>query len=138
MKQLIFIAPLFLLLYACSSAKKTTSSAYALNGTWKPVKQEMGGTALPAAFLQAQELVILDSSYTLTAESVDKGVLFYKDGKMDIYSKEGVNKGKHFTAIYKLEQEQLIICYNLKGDGYPTGFETASAPALFLSVFKRN
>ena len=29
---------------------------------------------------------------------------------MDIYGREGVNAGKHFTAIYKMESDQLTIC----------------------------
>jgi hypothetical protein len=56
---------------------------------------------------------------------------------MDIYGKEGVNAGKHFTAIYKIENGQLTICYNLSGDGYPEAFETNTKPTLFLSVFKK-
>jgi hypothetical protein len=48
--------------------------------------------------------VIIDSNYTLTAESVDKGIVKYGSGdKMDIYGKEGVNMGKHFTAIINLK-----------------------------------
>lgn len=57
---------------------------------------------------------------------------------MDIYGKEGVNTGKHFAAIYKLNNEKLTICYNLNGDSYPSDFETKSRPALFLSVFKKD
>ncbi len=56
---------------------------------------------------------------------------------MDIYGKEGVNAGKHFTAIYKYDNEQLTICYNLSGDSYPKTFETKSKSRLFLSVFKK-
>ena len=109
-----------------------------LNGSWTPVKQGIEGKELPSVAFQTQKLSIDDSLYTLTAESVDKGILKYNNGKMDIYGTEGVNSGKHFTAIYKLENEQLTICYNLKGDSYPAGFETKSQPALFLSVFKKD
>jgi hypothetical protein len=84
-----------------------------------------------------QKLIISDSNYTVMAESVDKGVVHYKDDKMDIYGKEGVNAGKHFTAIYKYENNQLTICYNLSGDSYPQAFETKSKPTLFLSIFKK-
>jgi uncharacterized protein (TIGR03067 family) len=89
------------------------------------------------AVFQTQKLIITDSIYTLKAESVDKGTLKYKDGQMDINGKDGVNAGKHFTAIYKIENDQLTICYNLKGDVYPSNFETKSAPTFFLSVFKK-
>jgi uncharacterized protein (TIGR03067 family) len=108
-----------------------------LNGTWVPIRQEMAGKPLPAAGFSTQKLVIDDNRYTFTAESVDKGEATYADGKMDLYGKDGVNKGRHFTCIYKLENGELTICYNLSGDGYPKGFETSSKPKLFLSVFKK-
>jgi uncharacterized protein (TIGR03067 family) len=116
----------------------TNNKSDKLNGTWVPVTQEMGGTALPNAAFEKQTLVISDSNYTLTAESVDKGVVRCSDDKMDIYGKDGVNAGKHFTAIYKIENGQLTICYNLAGDNYPKTFETKGQPMYFLSVFKKN
>jgi uncharacterized protein (TIGR03067 family) len=122
---------------SCTSTKKTTMAANKLNGTWVPVTQEMGGTLLPKTLLQNQKLIINDSAYTVVAESVDKGVIKYKDDKMDIYGKEGVNAGKHFTAIYKLENGQLAICYNLSGNSYPEAFETKDKPMYFLSVFNK-
>jgi hypothetical protein len=56
---------------------------------------------------------------------------------MDIYGREGVNAGKHFTCIYKYENEELTVCYNLKGDSYPQAFETKDKPLFFLSAFKK-
>jgi uncharacterized protein (TIGR03067 family) len=130
---LIFIS----LLVGCSSAKKTNEMPDFLNGSWLPVKQEMGGTPLPQAVLEKQKLIISDSTYTVIAESTDKGIVKYKDDKMDIYGKEGVNAGKHFTAIYTFKNEELTICYNLSGDRYPENFDTKGKPMYFLSVFKK-
>jgi len=117
--------------------KSHSQNPETLNGTWQPVKQEIGGKALPNSVFETQKLIISDSTYIVVAESVDKGVIKYTLDKMDIYGKDGVNSGKHFTAIYKLENEQLTICYNLSGNGYPEGFETTSKPYLFMSVFKK-
>ena len=136
MRLMTFIFLLILGL-SCSSTKNSTMNSGKLNGTWLPVKQEMSGRLLPGATLENQKLIISDSTYTFIAESIDKGVLRYRDGKMDIYGKESVNAGKHFTAIYKYETGQLTVCYNLLGDGYPKAFETKSMPSLFLSVFKK-
>ena len=108
-----------------------------LNGTWAPVKLEIDGNALPAATFEKQKLIISDTLYTYIAESVDKGSLKYDNGKMDIYGKDGVNAGKHFTAIYKFENDQLVICYNLAGDNYPVAFETKGMPTYFLATFKK-
>ncbi len=121
----------------CFTAKDASTKQNKLNGTWAPIQQEIAGKSLPPTAFENQRLIISDSTYTFTAESIDKGIVQYQDNKMDIYGKEGVNAGKHFTAIYKYENEQLTICYNLTGDSYPLAFETKTQPALFLSIFKK-
>ena len=136
MRMLLFLI-LLLVNVSCTSTKKSTAMPNKLNGTWVPVKLEIGGQMLPAASFEKQRLIINDSAYTFIAESVDKGVLTYKDDKLDIFGKDGVNKGKHFTAIYKFENEQLIICYNLAGDVYPATYETKDKPMYFLATFRR-
>ena len=136
MRAITFIAVAILGL-SCAGPKNVTTKLNKLNGTWLPVQQEMGGAALPKSVFEKQKLIISDSLYTVIAESVDKGVVKYNDNKMDIYSKEGANSGKHFTAIYKLENEQLTVCYNLAGNGYPETFTTTGKPLYFLSVFKK-
>jgi len=135
--RFISVISMLILSLSCASTKNASMRSNKLNGTWVPISQELGGTAFPKAVFERQRLVLLDSTYTLSAESVDKGLVKYKDQKMDIYGKEGVNAGKHFTAIYKYENEQLTVCYNLSGDGYPEGFETKGKPLFFLSVFQK-
>lgn len=131
------ILPMVLFAIGCTTTRGTKYLTQ-LNGNWTPIKQEIGGKNLPTTYFQTQKLLIQNTTYTLTAESVDKGTLTYKNGQMDIYGKVGVNKGKHFTALYKLDNNQLTIVYNLTGDTYPTEFETKSKPTLFLSVFKKD
>lgn len=133
----IILFSLLIASFGFISTKNIQINANELNGTWVPVKEEIAGTVLPPAAFEKQKLVINDSTYTFTAESVDKGVLSYSGNKIDIYGREGVNTGKHFTAIYKYENEQLTICYNLAGNGYPEAFETKGKPTLFLCVFKK-
>ena len=124
-------------LISCSNSKKTTVTANPLNGTWVTTKLIMGGNELPPAAVQNQKLIISDSNYTYIAESVDKGVVKYNGNKMDIYGKDGVNAGQHFTAIYKMENEILVICYNLAGNSYPENYETAGKPTFFTAHFKK-
>ena len=135
--RLLTIFSVLMLSISCSSTKNTKIKADDLNGAWIPIQQEIAGKQLPAAAFEKQKLIISDNTYTLMAESVDKGEVNYSNGKMDIYGKEGVNTGKHFTAIYKYENGQLTLCYNLAGDSYPETFETTNKPTFFLSVFKR-
>lgn len=135
--RLVTFIFLLILGTGCSNTKSTAITSNKLNGTWLPVTQEMGGKPLPKAFFENQQLIISDSNYTVVAESIDKGVVKYSNDKMDIYGKEGVNAGKHFTAIYKCENGQLTVCYNLSVSGYPEAFETKTNPMYFLSVFKK-
>lgn len=59
----------------CAMTKKNSLSLNVLNGSWTPIKQEIGGKDLPAVVFQKQKLIINDSSYTFSAESVDKGTV---------------------------------------------------------------
>lgn len=120
-----------------ASISRTQSTSNPINGTWIPISQTMNGKTFPAVVYASQKLIIDDSNYTVIAESIDRGVIIYTANKMDIYGKDGVNKGKHFTAIYKYEDKQLTICYNLLGDSYPELFDSKGKGLLFLSVFKK-
>ena len=136
MKMLSFLI-MTSLTFSYATPKISAMNPGTLNGTWIPVKQEFAGSTLPPETFEKQKLIISDSNYTVIAESVDKGIVTYKGNKIDIYGKEGPNEGKHFTAIYKFEKEELTICYNLSGDSYPETFETKDKPVYFLSVFKK-
>ena len=120
-----------------ASISRAQSTNNPINGTWIPISQTMNGKTFPAMVYASQKLIIDDSNYTVIAESIDRGVIIYTANKMDIYGKDGVNKGKHFTAIYKYEDKQLTICYNLLGDSYPELFDSKGKGLLFLSVFKK-
>ncbi len=135
MKTLFYA--LVLLASASCAVSKTGQKSKALNGTWIPVKQELGGMSLPESMYKSQKLVLDGNSYSMQAESADFGDVKYDGNKMDIYGQKGVNEGKHFTAIYKYENGRLTICYNLAGDSYPEGFDTEGHPLFFLSVFER-
>jgi uncharacterized protein (TIGR03067 family) len=134
MRAIILISVLILGLGGVGK-KNAARQSGTINGVWLPVKQELGGAALSKTAFEKEKLIISDSTYTVIAESVDKGLLKYSNGKMDIYGKQGVNAGKHYTAIYKYENKQLTICYNLKGDSYPEAFDTKGKPLFLLSVF---
>jgi len=131
------IFSLFYFIVACSSSQESASNSGELNGGWLPIKQEMGGQEMPAESFEAERLAIVGKSFLFVAESADEGTVTYGDGKMDIYVEVGVNAGRHFMAIYKLEQNLLTICYDLKGGEYPTSFDTSLNPNLFLSVFRK-
>lgn len=133
----ILIISFLFFLPGCNTPKYMGTNSGQLNGTWIPVMLEMDGKQLPPASFEKQRLTISDSNYIFVAESVDKGIVKYNDGKMDIYGKEGVNKGKHFSVIYKLNDSRLTACYNLLGTHYPESFETKGKPMYFMAVFRK-
>lgn len=108
-----------------------------LDGTWVPIKQELGGDAFPKEVFETQKLTISGNQYTFQAETVDKGTLEYSKGKMTVTSTEGANAGKTFPAIYKLENGLLTICYNLGGTESPKGYDTKGEPTYFTAVFQK-
>lgn len=116
------------------SGKKGTSE---LNGKWIPIEQGIGGTQLPESAFSDQYLLIEDNKYTVQSENLDKGTVTIDGNRIDIHGQDGPNAGKTFKAIYKLENEQLTICYNLNGDSYPQNFSTAGNGMFFMAVFKR-
>lgn len=136
MRKLIFLVFISTLI-ACASKPIIGTGPKKLNGTWVPVRQELAGNAVTKSFYAKQKLIIRDSTYVVEAESIDKGKIYISKNKIDIYGKDGVNKGRHFTAIYKIENNQLIICYNLGGIGFPESFITEGKPQYFLSVYKK-
>jgi len=122
---------------ACVNNKKIGTDLNPLQGRWAPVKEVIGGKNIPSAVFDKQLLTVNDSNYTFSAESVDRGVVVRAGNQLDIYGREGVNAGKHFTAIFRREQDQLYICYDLTGKGYPASFDTGTSNQRFLAVFTR-
>ena len=79
MRHLIILTILCLTI-GCATTKKSSLNSNVLNGSWTPIKQEIGGKDLPTVVFQKQKLIISDSNYTFSAESVDKGILKYQNG----------------------------------------------------------
>jgi uncharacterized protein (TIGR03067 family) len=122
---------------SCSSTKDTGSNSGELDGDWYPIRQEMNGQELPLDSFENQKLAIIDNSFIFIAEGVDEGNITYANGKMDVYVDVGVNVGRHFKVIYKLDKDILTLCYELKGGDYPDSFDTSNNPNLFLSIFRK-
>ena len=131
-----FLFSMFCFLLSCASSNQSKLFSK-LNGTWLPIRQEINGMPIPQAIYGKQMLIIKDTTYSYKAESIDNGVMYCSGNKIDIYSKEGVNAGKHFKAIYKFNGDLMTICYNLKGDTFPSQFDTHGSMAKFLSEFKK-
>lgn len=114
-----------------------------LAGTWVVAKGEAGGEELPKEFLSAIVLTIDGEKYTVEGipEGTQKGILRIDAAKevkeMTIEPKEGPNADKPTSAIYKFEDEKLLICYDLAGGGFPKEFKTEAGQPHLLITYER-
>ncbi len=111
-----------------------------LNAIWIIVSAQLSGQDITASF-QNEKLEIMDGAYKIwSGENIsDSGILSYPSGNaMDIKGTNGPNKGKVFTCIYKMESEQLTICYNLAQNGIrPTEFVTTFENKFILITYQK-
>ena len=111
-------------------------------GKWTIAEAELGGQKLPPQTFEKMVLELDKTSYQLMEDKViDSGLLeVVKDTQppaLIIAGLFGPNKGKTFQCIYRFDGEDLIMCYNLGGDGIPEKFETTPGSLLYLVRYKR-
>lgn len=109
-----------------------------LNGTWLAIYQEFEGKEVPLSEFEGQQLILQENTYSVIGAKMDEGIIKANGQNLDIYGTDGANKGRHYTAIYKIENNQLTICYNLAGGVYPKEFKTEGSKQYFLSRFMRS
>jgi uncharacterized protein (TIGR03067 family) len=131
---------------AFAAAPNGDDDAKALQGTWLPVKGELGGQAMPEGVLKTIHLVLDDGKYTAyVGEEPDKGTYTLDAAAtpkgMTVTGTEGPNKGKTFPAIYELGHndngDTLRICYDLSGAKRPTEFKSVAGTKLYLVTYSR-
>jgi uncharacterized protein (TIGR03067 family) len=126
--------------YARDDAK---TSIKKLDGTWKPVSAEFAGAAYPDKILKTMKLTVDGEKYKVEiGEELDEGTVFIDPEKspkeLDIKGGEkGPNAGKTFLCIYKLDGEELEVCYDLSGKARPTEFVSKKDTKLFRVTYKR-
>ncbi len=113
-----------------------------IEDTWVPVSAELSGQPFPEEILGTMQLSIDRNDYFVNAGGVlDRGVIFIDSEKvpmtMDIIGTEGPNRGRTFLAIYKIENGQLIICYDLEGRRRPEEFRSKPQSQIFLMRYRR-
>jgi len=122
-------------------AAEKSADAKNIQGTWLPVKGELGGRPMADEVLKIITLKLDGGNYEVTAENVDKGTYTLdaaaKPKTIDITGTEGPNVGKKIPAIYELDGETLRICYGFGGGPRPTEFKSRSDTQVFLVTYKR-
>jgi len=113
-----------------------------LRGKWKIADASLGGKTLPAETFENMVLELDENSYQLLeGKVIDSGVIESipntSPKALEITGIFGPNKGKTFQCIYRFDGEDMIMCYNLGGDGIPAEFETKENSLLYLVRYRR-
>jgi len=113
-----------------------------LQGSWIPVSAELAGQKLPDDFLRKTSLVIEKENYSSKVGDVtDRGkIKLVGNGppkSMDITSSDPNYQGKSFPAIYEVEGNSLMVCYDLEGKKRPDGFKSPKGFQWFLVQYKK-
>jgi uncharacterized protein (TIGR03067 family) len=141
MKTRFLIAILSLVGFTATFADDKSNDAKTIQGTWLPVKAELGGAPMKEEVLKIITLKLDGGKYEVMAENVDKGTYTMdaaaKPKTIDITGTEGPNVGKKIPAIYELNGDTLRICYGLGGSSRPSEFKSLSGTQTFLVTYKR-
>src|SRR5438093_9199226 len=89
--------------------------AKAVQGSWTPIKAELGGQPMTEAVLKTISLKLDNGKYeVLVGGNPDKGTYTVdsttKPRSMTITGTEGPNHGRTFPSIYELKGDTLRIC----------------------------
>jgi uncharacterized protein (TIGR03067 family) len=140
------ICRMFLAIAATSTgmAAEEPDDAKAVQGTWVPVKAELGGQPLPDALLKTITLKTGKGEYEVTIEGApgpDKGTYTLDTAAnpkgMTIKGVKGPNQGKTFPCIYEVTADTFRVCYDLSGAKRPTEFKTSAGTKLYLVTYNR-
>jgi uncharacterized protein (TIGR03067 family) len=114
-----------------------------LQGSWLPIKAELGGQPMPDAVLKTISLKLTEKEYhVLVAGSPDDGTWIIDPAAspkgMTTTGVKGPNAGKTFPCSYELNADgTLRICYDLSGAKRPAEFKTVPGTKLYLVTYSR-
>ena len=113
-----------------------------IRGKWKIAEAALGGKSLPADSFENMILELDENSYQLIeGKVIDSGVIERipntSPKALEITGIFGPNKEKTYQCIYRFDGDDMIMCYNLGGDGIPEEFESKENSLLYLVRYKR-
>jgi len=144
----IFVA--CLLLAGCATSPAPTASTAPkvitdrrLDGEWKSVSATINGNPLPQKTIDILRLTftenrfitkrgdetLFDSAYRVETKTEPRHIF--------MMGNEGQLTGREASGIYKLEKDNLFLCYSMPGDPTPTDFSSAPGSKAYLTIWTR-
>lgn len=120
-----------------------TADLKAMVGKWALVKGELGGKDVTEHLKALDFRIEAGGKYTATVgKMVDEGVFTVDPTKtprhMDIKTgKGGPSAGATLNAIYKIDGDALVICYQFGGGDRPAAFRSEPGTQQYLAEYKR-
>ena len=116
--------------------------AKAIQGSWTPVKAELGGQPMTDDVLKTISLKLTDGKYEVLVGGHPDNGTYTLDSKtkpksITVVGTEGPNSGKTFPSIYELKGDTLRICYDLSGAKRPAEFKSVTGTKLYLVTYQR-
>lgn len=126
-----------------STTEQASMKTIPYEGSWKAVAATVAGNAFPSAVTDTISLQLAAANYEVNVGGkLDKGTCALDRSvtpwRMTIKGTEGPNAGKTMLAIFEIpKDDELRICYDLKGTAFPTAFESTRENGWFLAVYQR-
>jgi uncharacterized protein (TIGR03067 family) len=134
LKRILLLVAGAMLLAACG----VMQSNKPLVGNWALVNAQLGGKDFPVSGLNGTLLHLTAKAYEFSGDS--GGYVTVPDAKpaqLEIYGVRGPNAGRTIRAIYRINGDEMDICYQL-GDGpRPLDFVSPPGTQIFLVHYRR-
>jgi uncharacterized protein (TIGR03067 family) len=110
-----------------------------LDGAWAISSATLGGKDLPLTVFGNSRLQLAAGKYVFQNDTGEYAVIpGTQPAAMEIRGQHGPNAGKTFPAIFQLQADTLIVCYDLSGAARPKAFASDSGTQLYLVRYTRS
>jgi uncharacterized protein (TIGR03067 family) len=113
-----------------------------LEGVWLPLTANVSGSELEVATLRVARLVIAAHVYRIFDHDervVDAGEWRRADvaDGIDLVGINGPHTGKRIEALFALDGDRLVLCYDLESSARPRAMEPAADQLLLRITYAR-
>lgn len=125
--------PVLLGLAACANGSDTPT----IEGKWMIASATVGGKEMPVTGLQGGALMLNAGSYIFLNDTGQYTLTPGSPATLQVTGERGPNAGRVIPAIVKVENDTLVICYDLSGKTPPKDFISQEGTQEFLARFTR-